>query len=174
VDRAGRITRQLLEAVKFQETLVVDVDLDALAKETVGLVRHEARKKNIRITVAKTNTDVRVPTDPYHLRQVLLNLLSNAIQATDVDGNIEIRLQANGREADISVHDSGCGIPRENIEKIFEPFFSTKSPSEGTGLGLYVTQNIVKKLGGLITVESKQGHGATFHVKLPARNIKAK
>jgi two-component system, NtrC family, sensor kinase len=174
VDRAGRITRQLLEAVKSQETLVVEVDLEALAKETMGLVRHEARKKNIRITLAPQQTDAKVLTDPYHLRQVLLNLFSNAIHATAPDGEIMIHLQANGGEADISVQDWGCGIPKENMEKIFEPFFSTKSASEGTGLGLYVTQKIIKKLGGLIAVESQPGRGTTFHVKLPARNIQAK
>jgi two-component system, NtrC family, sensor kinase len=174
VDRAGRITRQLLEAVKSQETLVVEVDLEALAKETMGLVRHEARKRNIRITLAPQQTGAKALTDPYHLRQVLLNLLSNAIHATGPDGEIMIHLQANGGEADISVQDWGCGIPKENMEKIFEPFFSTKSASEGTGLGLYVTQKIIKKLGGLIAVESQPGRGTTFHVKLPARNIQAK
>jgi two-component system, NtrC family, sensor kinase len=174
VDRAGRITRQLLEAVKTQEILVVDVNLEALAKETMGLVRHEARKKNIHITLAHEQSDARVLTDPYHLRQVLLNLLSNAIHATDPDGEIMIHLQANGGEADISVQDWGCGIPGENMGKIFEPFFSTKAAAEGTGLGLYVTQNIVKKLGGLITVDSQPGHGATFHIKLPARKIHSK
>jgi signal transduction histidine kinase len=174
VDRASRITRQLLEAVKSQETLVVEVDLEALAKETMGLVRHEARKRNIRITLAPQQTGAKALTDPYHLRQVLLNLLSNAIHATGPDGEIMIHLQANGTEADISVQDWGCGIPKENMEKIFEPFFSTKSASEGTGLGLYVTQKIIKKLGGLIAVESQPGRGTTFHVKLPARNIQAK
>ena len=174
VDRASRITRQLLEAVKSQETLAVEVDLEALAKETMGLVRHEARKRNIRITLAPQQTDAKALTDPYHLRQVLLNLLSNAIHATAPDGEIMIHLQANGGEADISVQDWGCGIPKENMEKIFEPFFSTKSASEGTGLGLYVTQKIIKKLGGLIAVESQPGRGTTFHVKLPARNIQAK
>jgi two-component system, NtrC family, sensor kinase len=171
VDRAGRITRQLLEAVKSQETLVVEVDLEALTRETMGLVRHEARKKNIRITLEKKQPDAKVRTDPYHLRQVLLNLLSNAIHATGPDGEITVHLKVNGGEAQISVQDWGCGIPKDNVEKIFEPFFSTKSASEGTGLGLYVTQKIIKKLGGFIAVDSQPGHGTTFHVKLPARNL---
>ena len=176
VDRAGRITRQLLEAVKSQETLAVDVDLEALAKETMGLVRHEARKKNVHIHINPPpgQSVWRVQTDPYHLRQVLLNLLSNAIHATSPNGEIVIHLQINGGEADIKVQDWGCGIPKEHLEKIFEPFFSTKAAAEGTGLGLYVTQKIVKKLGGMITVESQPGHGTIFHVKLPARNIQAK
>ena len=67
----------------------------------------------------------------------------------------------------ICVRDSGKGIPKENLEKIFEPFFSTKSPGEGTGLGLYVTRGIVEKLGGEIEVDSRLGHGSVFCVKLP-------
>jgi hypothetical protein len=66
-----------------------------------------------------------------------------------------------------------AAFPEDNVEKIFEPFFSTKSAAEGTGLGLYVTQKIIKKLGGFIAVESQPGHGTTFHVKLPARSIKS-
>ena len=70
----------------------------------------------------------------------------------------------------LTVRDTGAGIPRENLKHIFEPFFSTKNPGEGTGLGLFVTRGILDRLGGRIDVESSLGQGATFHVWLPQRH----
>jgi signal transduction histidine kinase len=101
------------------------------------------------------------------LRQVLINLLTNAIHATDSGGRITIILESVGDEAALTVRDTGEGIPRENLGRIFEPFFTTKSPDEGTGLGLFVTRGIIEKLGGAVNVESRIGHGSSFCVRLP-------
>ena len=106
-------------------------------------------------------------SDPYQLRQVFINLLTNAIHGTEIGGKIEITHQSVDDQIMIYVRDTGKGIPKENLERIFEPFFSTKSPGEGTGLGLYVTRGIIEKLGGEIEVESRLGHGSVFFVKLP-------
>jgi signal transduction histidine kinase len=94
-------------------------------------------------------------------------LLNNAIHATDEDGEITVRLAARGTGAALDIIDSGSGIPKENQDRIFEPFFSTKSPGEGTGLGLFVTRDIVEKFGGTLTVESELGKGSRFSVYIP-------
>ena len=107
--------------------------------------------------------------DPSQIRQVLINLLSNAIQATSQGGRIDIQVESTQSGISIAVIDTGSGIPKENLEKIFEPFFSTKSPGEGTGLGLFVTREIVDKFGGTVEVASRIGHGTRFTVQIPSR-----
>lgn len=174
VDRASRITRQLLEAVKSQESPLIKVDLEGFVKETIELSKREAQKKNIRTTVSSKDPYVAIWTDPYRLRQILLNLLTNAIHASEPGQQIRVFIEVTDEEVDIAVKDSGSGIPEDLLDKIFDPFFSTKSAGEGTGLGLYVTQKIIKKLGGKITVDTQMGEGSTFHIKLPGEKKKTK
>jgi signal transduction histidine kinase len=95
--------------------------------------------------------------DPNQIRQVLINLLNNAIHATDEEGEITVRLQSTDTGASMDIIDSGTGIPKENLDRIFEPFFSTKAPGKGTGLGLFVSRDIVEKFGGKLTVEEQVG-----------------
>jgi signal transduction histidine kinase len=106
-------------------------------------------------------------SDSYQIRQVLLNLLTNAIHAVNSEGTITIAIEDVGDGQVVTVSDTGPGIPRENLDKIFEPFFSTKSPGQGTGLGLFVSRGIVEKLGGTVEVVSKIGQGARFSIRLP-------
>ena len=131
------------------------------------MVKKEAENKNIEIT---TETDPSVDpiwSDPYKLRQVLINLITNAIHATGSGGKIAIKLEDTSEGVCLTVSDTGQGIPKENLEKIFEPFFSTKPPGEGTGLGLFVCRSIIEKLGGKLEVESQLGHGTSFCIRLP-------
>ena len=104
---------------------------------------------------------------PGELGQVFLNMVINAVEASPQGGRLRIasRLTKNGRLA-VDFADTGCGIPPEHLGRIFEPFFSTKE--EGTGLGLYVSYNVVKRHGGEITVQSAADKGTTFTVWLPA------
>jgi two-component system, NtrC family, sensor kinase len=97
----------------------------------------------------------------------LLNLLTNAVQATDAGGRITIILRRSGRTVQIAVQDTGHGISQENLSRVFEPFFTTKKVGQGTGMGLYVSWGIVTKLGGSIAVESQEGKGSTFTLTLP-------
>lgn len=101
------------------------------------------------------------------LGQVFLNLLVNASQAMDSQGEITIDTSHDGKNICIKISDTGCGMPQEVMDKIFEPFFTTKSADDGTGLGLSITYDIVKKHNGSITVESTVGKGSTFNVSLP-------
>jgi len=131
------------------------------------LVTREAADRDIEIIQEMDIPENTIWSDPYQLRQVLLNLLTNAIHATGGGGRVTIRLEAIANKVALTVQDTGQGIPKENLERIFEPFFSTKPPGEGTGLGLFVARGIVEKLGGKIEVESRLGQGSSFQVRLP-------
>jgi signal transduction histidine kinase len=167
VERARRITHQLLGFVQKNESVAAEVDLDALAEESLQLVAREAVNKEISITKETESGNVTVFTDPYQIRQVLLNLITNAIHATGKGGRITLGMKKAGDAVCITVADTGEGIPRENLKKIFEPFFTTKSPGKGTGLGLFVTRSILERLGGTMEVESQVGKGTVFTVCLP-------
>jgi signal transduction histidine kinase len=167
VERAKKITHQLLGFARRREPIISEVDLKQLAEETVQLVEKEAKNKEIECVLESDPSLGEIWSDAYQLRQVLLNLLTNAIHATGSKGRIGITLQTEGDQVILSVKDTGQGIPEENLERIFEPFFSTKPTGEGTGLGLFVTRGIVEKLGGTMEAESRMGEGTTFRVRLP-------
>jgi signal transduction histidine kinase len=174
IERARRITHQLLGSVQRQEAAVVEVHLPALVAETLELLHREIANRNVGVQRQIAPEAETIWSDPYQLRQVLINLLSNAVQASADGGRIDVRLQAHGEGVALEIADTGKGIPKENLVKIFEPFFSTKPPGEGTGLGLFVTRGIVEKLGGHITVKSRLGAGACFRVELPKRQVAGK
>ncbi len=167
VERAKRITLQLLGFARKSDSVLAEVNLKQLADEAVQLVKREAADKGIEIVQEMDILENTIWSDPYQLRQVMLNLLTNAIHATGSGGNITIRLEPIAEAVALTVQDTGQGIPKENLERIFEPFFSTKPPGEGTGLGLFVARGIVEKLGGKIEVESQLGRGTSFCIRLP-------
>ena len=171
VERASRITHQLLGFAGKSEPAVSEVSLAELAEEAIRLIDHELHNRDIKIVRQIQPALGRIQSDPYQLRQVLMNLLTNAMHAVKSGGSITIAIEALGDNQVITVSDTGQGIPPENLDKIFEPFFSTKKPGEGTGLGLFVSRGIVEKLGGTIEVESEIGRGASFSIRLP-KNLK--
>jgi signal transduction histidine kinase len=168
VERARRITHQLLEFVQKPEKKASETDLAALMAESAELVRREAANHGVEIAFDRREAVAPILSDPYQLRQVMLNLITNAIHASEKNGRITLGLE-NAGDASVRfwVSDTGAGIPPENLEKIFEPFFTTKSPGKGTGLGLFVTRGIVARLGGAIEVDSALTRGTTFRVTLP-------
>jgi len=173
VERASRITHQLLGFVGKSESTISEVNLTELTEEAIQLISHEAQNRDISIVRQMEPPPEPIWSDPYQIRQVLLNLLTNAIHAVNSAGTIAIAIEDVGDGRTITVSDTGPGIPRENLDKIFEPFFSTKSPGQGTGLGLFVSRGIVEKLGGTIEVASKIGQGTRFSIRLPKQLKKA-
>ncbi len=167
VERAKRITHQLLGFVRKTEPIAKEIRLQEFVGELLSLVEREAKDREIRIRAEVQPEEAVLWIDPNPLRQVLLNLATNAIQASGRGGNVAILVRQTERETTLSVEDEGEGIPREHMERIFEPFFTTKSPDQGTGLGLFVSRNMVEKLGGEIEVDSRLGRGSVFRVKLP-------
>jgi signal transduction histidine kinase len=169
IERARRITHQLLGFVKKSDSAFLEVNLNELMEEAVQLIAHEAENRSIDILKQVDPLLETIWSDAYQLRQVFINLLTNAIHTIGSKGTITLALKNAGDHTTFTVSDTGQGIPGENLEKIFEPFFSTKSPGEGTGLGLFVTRGIVEKLGGTVEVESKIGQGASFCIRLPKK-----
>ena len=161
------ITHQLLADVGKNEQLMTEIDIQALVDETVRLIRRDAERKKIRVNVDTDRSGHPLWGDPNQVRQVLINLLNNAIHATEEGGEITVRLGSTQSGASMDVIDSGSGIAKENLERIFEPFFSTKAPGNGTGLGLFVSRDLVEKLGGTLTAESKLGEGSRFRIYIP-------
>jgi signal transduction histidine kinase len=172
VERAKRITHQLLTFARKSDPACREFDLRELAEESVALTRQMSSTVEVKLVCALQEGESLLWTEPNQLRQVLINLISNAIQAVKPDtGRVNVIVAKSGADLVVSVQDNGVGIPRENLAKIFEPFFSTKPPGQGTGLGLSVARGIVESLDGRIEVESQLGAGSTFMVYLPRRPI---
>lgn len=169
VDRLNRVVGELVELSKPVAVSGSPVNVGALVSECLQLIAYEPDAENIEI-----NTDIepglpQINADADRLKQVLLNLCLNAIQAMENSGvlNIKIYNAISGETIIIEVSDTGCGIKQEELHDIFEPYFTTKL--SGTGLGLSIVQNIVKAHKGRIEVSSKQGKGTVFKVFLPKR-----
>ncbi len=169
VFRARDITRKLLSFVRKTEANPQANDVNDVLEDVVaGLFARESAVENIEIVREFSPNLPKVFVDRGQLEQVIVNLLTNAIDAIDRAGRITIATRAVNGAVHIAVTDTGVGIPPENLERIFMPFFTTKEVGKGTGLGLSVSYGIVKNMGGTILVESACGGGSTFTVVLPA------
>jgi len=174
IERCSKITQEILDFGRKSEPTETDVDLIGFIPQVTSMIEKKASVQGIRL---KKDISERTPllrADPAQLQQVLLNLLNNAIDAiTERHGceGGELTIEAGPEEAGtvrISVSDNGAGISQENLKKMFTPFFTTKPPGKGTGLGLYVCYGIVEGMGGTMEVASKMGAGTTFVIRLPA------
>jgi signal transduction histidine kinase len=167
VKRVSNITHRLLGFARHLPVRTEEIHLDVLIQEVLGFLGREAEYRNIDIAVNIPEEVPRVLSDKSQLQQVLLNILNNALAAVPDGGAITITVgQENADQVSIQVSDNGKGIPKEDLNNIFEPFFSTKG-ERGTGLGLSITYGIVQKLGGRIEVDSEVDQGTTFTVCLP-------
>jgi signal transduction histidine kinase len=146
------------------------IDLERLARDMVELVSPGLASAGVTLDMHAEPGSARVRGRPDQLQQVILNLLTNAIDATAGGGRIDVttRARPDKGEVEISVSDTGPGIAAADRAQIFEPFFSTKEAGRGTGLGLFITAEIVREHQGRIDVESDVGRGSTFRVTLPA------
>ncbi|MEW5877734.1 MAG: ATP-binding protein [Acidobacteriota bacterium] len=166
VQRGASLARQLLLFARREISRREALDLNELVKQMEELLRR-LLPANIFLELNLAADPVVVEADPNQLNQVLLNLVVNAKDAMPEGGKLELRVERRGDEALLAVSDNGCGIPEEVLPRIFEPFFSTKGPEKGTGLGLAVVHGIVTQHGGRVEVESAVGRGSTFTVVLP-------
>ncbi|MBM3302633.1 MAG: ATP-binding protein [Deltaproteobacteria bacterium] len=168
VDRCKEIVGKLLSLARQMHPVFQRVDINDLLEEMIVLVEKGSRTA-AKVRIMK-NLDSDLPlveTDPPLVRQVVLNLLDNAVHAIDEAGTVTVTTTSRDDAVEISVQDDGCGIPEENVRKIFTPFFSTKPQGRGTGLGLAMCRGIVELLGGRIFVRSDVGVGSAFTVCLP-------
>jgi signal transduction histidine kinase len=168
VSRAGAITKRLLTFAKNFDASMETIYLGNVIEDVLGFMRKDAELRAINI---KVDVPVDVPpikSDRGKLQQIFLNIINNAFLAMKDGGNLDISVGRKDKEnVSVRIKDDGCGISKENLDHIFEPFFSTRLKEGGTGLGLSITYGLVQELGGSIEVESEVGKGTSFIITLP-------
>jgi signal transduction histidine kinase/CheY-like chemotaxis protein len=169
--RCRDITYNLLSFARRTSYKLESVQLNDLVRDVTAAA--EKRAQACHVTLA-THCDPALPkllVAPSEMQQVLVNLINNAIDATEGrrGGRVDVSTSLDGDEITVSVADTGHGIPRDQLDRIFDPFYTTKPVGKGTGLGLSISDGIVERLGGTIRVTSEVGVGSTFVVRLPRR-----
>jgi two-component system NtrC family sensor kinase len=183
--RCSSIIRRLLDFAREKTPEQKFADINHLIEETVHLVERPAHLSDIEVTMDLDRDLPQVWVDEDLIKQVIMNILVNAQQAIEDEGSITIRSRraAESRSPElggepvpmieISITDTGCGIPEKDLQRIFDPFFTSKGVGKGTGLGLSVSHGIVMAHNGAIEVDSEVGKGSTFRVYLPLETQKA-
>jgi len=165
--RASEIVNSLLSFSRTSPTEFVEVDVSKVIHETLNLVEHQLRDSGVEVKLDSPPALPPVKGNAGKLQQVFLNLFLNARDAMDAGGTLAIHVWSENGFARIDVADTGQGIAPEHLERIYDPFFTTKAARKGTGLGLSVTYGIVREHGGSIEVESRPGAGSRFRVEFP-------
>lgn len=191
-DRARNIVRSLLEFSRDKDFKKQDLPLRRLFEETIRFIKGQVPPKvSIRLEVPE---DITIVADKQRIQQVFLNLIKNAAEAIMEDGSITIKarqhraidkvedegsiynyLRYHGKctleddTVDIEIQDTGTGIPQDLLSKVFDPFFTTKDVGQGSGLGLFIVHEIIEEHDGCIAVDSENGKGTTFLIRLPMK-----
>jgi PAS domain S-box-containing protein len=172
VDRGSALTRKLLLFARREIVRRQRLDLNAVIRETDQLLQRLVRE-NIHVVLRLAEHELPVEADPGQLEQVLINLTLNASEAMPNGGRLVIETHRQGKQALCAFADTGIGLNEEQRSRVFDPFYTTKSPDKGTGLGLTVVHGIVTQLGGGIEVDSEVHHGSTFKIVLPLTSTAA-
>ncbi len=168
VERLNRSITQLLEFAKPVAVVAKEVDIEALVVHSIKLVENDLKNKGITARRSVDTGLTRVTTDPDRLNQILLNLYLNAVQAMDEGGELSVGVATSDRHLLMEVKDTGKGIAPSAMDHIFDPYYTTRA--EGTGLGLAMVHRAVEAMGGEIRVESREGKGTVFFLKLPCKD----
>jgi signal transduction histidine kinase len=166
ITRSTKLIRNLLDFSSQSEPKMQEVDVNEVLNRALDLAIH-SRSGDTRVE-KKLEPVSNIIGDPDQLEEVFINLIMNAFQAMPKGGALALRTYTEDGEAKTAFKDTGCGIPPENISKLFTPFFSTKKEVKGVGLGLAVSYGIIQRLKGRIEVESEVGEGSTFTVCIPS------
>ncbi|MFA6600945.1 MAG: ATP-binding protein [Candidatus Omnitrophota bacterium] len=171
--RAADITRKLLMFSQGSGAPKESLKLEQVLEDTIALVSYQTSLDGIEMTRKIVNAIPPVYANVHEMREVFLNLILNAVQSVGSKGKIhcEIHYQPQNQVIEILISDTGCGIPEDRLDKVFNPFYTTRS--DGVGLGLFVTKQIVHRYGGSIRVESRPGQGSLFLVRLPREEVPA-
>jgi two-component system NtrC family sensor kinase len=167
VERARKVVHGMLGYARKMEPHLEDVDVNAVITQTIDLLGNYARINNIAIKPQLSPDLPIIAADGAQLQQVFMNLIANAIDAIGHDGRIDVESRKTDSQLHIRVADNGPGISQEKQKKIFDPFFTTKETGRGTGLGLWISYNIIEKMGGTISLKSQAEQGAEFTVQIP-------
>ncbi|HWP67429.1 MAG TPA: ATP-binding protein [Candidatus Limnocylindria bacterium] len=167
IERAQAIIRDLLEFSRTSGAEIERIDVNDLVRRTVQLLQKYLQNNGVQV-VTQLGDIPACAANANAMRQLLLNLLTNAVQAMPSGGVLRLRTARVGHDRmRLEVEDTGVGITPENLTRIFDPFYTTKAPGQGTGLGLSVVHSVVRRHGGDITVDSTPGVGTVFRIELP-------
>lgn len=165
IGRLDNIITQFLDGLRARAPKLALASLNKIIRETMELLGREIENRGQRVIQKLAGDLPEVPCDATQIQQVLVNLIRNAMQAMNRGGEIRIETGSGSEAVWVSISDTGSGIPEEKLNRIFQPFFTTKK--KGSGLGLMIVQRIIRDHGGKIDLESKPGKGTTFRVWLP-------
>lgn len=166
--RAAQVVRNLLDLARKEQYVFEPTDVNETLRNALSLLHHEFMARSIELVFDPADDLPSINGSPDHLQGVWLNLLTNAMDALENSANeIHVSSSFHGNEIRVIVSDNGKGIPPERLNRIFEPFYTTKAPGRGTGLGLSLCHRVIKQHGGHILVDSQMGIGTKFTVILP-------
>jgi signal transduction histidine kinase len=164
----NNIIQGLLDFARQTEPLLRPVTVERAIDKAMSLAGHQIKMKTIEVSRTDAPSQSLVVADFNQLVQVIINLILNAVQAMKEGGRLNISTSQEDSQVKIAISDTGDGIPPENMEKLFTPFFTTKEDVKGVGLGLAISYGIIERHGGKIEVRSEVGKGSTFTIVLPA------
>jgi len=168
VERCAKITRRLLSFMRNTGVVTEGVNLKETIQEVLGFLSKEAEYRSLHMSVQVDDDVPQITSDRGRLQEILLNVINNSFAAMQDGGHLEVAVKRVKEDSvAVTITDDGCGIPRADMERVFEPFFSTRTGKGGTGLGLSITSGLVQELGGDIRVDSEVGKGTSFTVLLP-------
>ena len=169
--RASTIVDNLLNFARVSDIEFSEVNVNGLMLETLSLIDHQLRKSDVEVEV---DLDASLPATLANggkLQQVFMNLILNARDAMPQGGKLTVRTYQEDSQLVVKIQDSGTGISDENVQRIYDPFFTTKKAGEGSGLGLSVSYGIIREHSGRINVDSTSGQGTTFRLHLPVKRV---
>jgi signal transduction histidine kinase len=166
--RASEIVNSLLNFSRTSPTEFVKTDINKVIRETASLVDHQFKNAGVAVDLGLADNLPGIRGNSSKLQQVFLNLFLNARDAMAAGGSLHVRTWSEGGLVHVEVRDTGQGIPPEHLQRIYDPFFTTKGAKKGTGLGLSITYGIVQEHKGAIEVDSTLGKGTAFRLDFPA------
>lgn len=169
VDRATGITKRLSSFAKPSSKFAMnEVDVNEATQEVLAILGHELRMDNIQVVTTIPTSIPKLLADKKQLEEILFNIIRNAAQAITGSGRIAVNSFEKEERIYVEIEDSGSGIPADKINEIFNPFYTTKAPGKGTGLGLFIVKQIVERNKGTIAVQSELGKGTKFTLSFEA------
>ncbi len=170
INRITRIIRELVDFSRPSTYIVKPTDINQVLRESLNIVRYGKKVKNISFELLFADEPLEITAVPDQIVQVFINILMNAVDSLEGrTGEIVVSSRRNEQTIEVMIRDTGKGMESSELEKIFEPFYTTKEVGQGTGLGLWVSYGIVKSFRGDIFVESISDRGSTFTISFPVK-----